>query len=232
MKNVAHKVFHIESDLGRSEHVNKINDYLSEYSSELDTPTIKISNDKSYQKFCKSNPLFNVNPIGYNLDNEQGWRYGEIGIWASNWTAWHNFLNSDKDYLILMEDDIIYTDKFIELLDKYTDQLPDGWDIFHFFSPADQFHKYNSIHNLPDKDVCSAYQDWSCLCYVITKEGARKLIETSSEIRLPLDWHMFRQTHLFNIYTVKPTSEFACDILKTESTFQTKQKRSIINGIL
>jgi GR25 family glycosyltransferase involved in LPS biosynthesis len=228
----SHKVFHIEGDNPRNTAVNSINEYLSSYSSLLNTPTIKISNQEQYNLFLNSNLNFIPDPYGYSLHGEQGWRFGEIGIWASNWTAWNNFLNSDSDYLILIEDDIVYGNNFMELIVEYILQLPEGWEIFHAFSPADQFGKYEDRHNFGAKDVCVAYQDWSNLCYIITKNAAKKMIDNSNKFNLPLDWYMFRQHHLFKTYTVKPTSEFPCTLLPTESTFQTKQKREIINGIL
>jgi len=229
---ILHKIFHIEENNNRSELVNSMNDYLYSYSKVLDTPTIKISNQKEYELFIKDNPSFIPDQNGYSLNGEQGWRYGEIGIWASNWTAWNNFLKSDADYLILMEDDIVYSDRFIDITIDYMKQIPENWDVFHAFSPADQFDKYNSSHDIGANDVCRSYQDWSCLCYVITREGAQKLVDNSKRFNLPLDWYMFRQKNIFNTYTIKPSSEFPCTLFPTESTFQTKQKREILNGIL
>lgn len=227
-----HKIFHSEGDSFRDSAVNSLNEYMYSYSKLLITPTVKISNQEQYDNFIKNNPSFIPNPYGYNLHGEQGWRFGEIGIWASNWTAWHNFLKSDADYLILMEDDITHSIDFMEIIINYMQQLPEDWEIFHAFSPADQFHKYSDRYNFGADDICMAYQDWSCLCYIITKDAAKKMITNSNMFELPLDWYMFRQPHLFKTYTIKPTSEFPCTLLASESTFQNKQKREIINGIL
>jgi GR25 family glycosyltransferase involved in LPS biosynthesis len=227
-----HKVFHIEGNDNRSSLVKSINDYLYSYSKVLHTPTIKISNQEDYEIFIKDNPSFVPDKNGYSLHGEQGWRYGEIGIWASNWKAWHNFLKSDADYLILMEDDIVSSDGFMDILINYIGQLPENWDVFHAFSPADQFGKHTERNNFGADDVCIAYQDWSCLCYVINRAAAQKMIDNSYNFSLPLDWYMFRQQHIFNVYTVKPSSEFPCTLFPTESTFQKTQKREILNGIL
>lgn len=224
----AHKIFHIDSNEERSHHVKSLNDYMTMYSKLLQTPTIKISNKEEYDLFLSNNPTFQPDPYGYSLHGEQGWRFGEIGIWASNWTAWNNFLKTDADYLILMEDDIVENSSFMEIIINYIQQLPENWEAFHAFSPADQFGKYNSTHDIGADDVCVAYQDWSCLCYVITRKAAERMIAYSSNFNLPLDWYMFRQKHIFNVYTIKPSSEFPCTLLPTESTFQTTQKREII----
>lgn len=223
----SHKVFHTDGlDSRRSYLTKQINEYLSIYSQELDTPTIKISNREEYELFISKNEEFVPDIFGYELDGVRGWRWGEIGIWASNWTAWNKFLQTDHDYLILMEDDIVYNEDFIDLIDYYISQLPNGWDAFHAFCPADQFGNYNNIsHDIGAQDVCKSYQDWSNLCYVINKRGANNLLLKSNNFNLPLDWYMFRQTKIFNIYTIKPFSEFPCTLMGLDSTFQTVEER-------
>ena len=187
---------------------------------------------KEYVEFCKENPYFNVDPLGYNLDNIQGWKFGEVGIWASNWKAWNLFMESDYDYLILLEDDIKIYDSFMELLSKYISELPEDWDAFHFFSPADQHYKYSNTMDVSE-NTCHAYQDWSCACYIVSKKGAQQMIDLSNRgIRLPLDWFMFRQQNLLKVYTVKPGASSGCITVEVESTFQEEQKREVLNGIL
>lgn len=224
-----HKVFHTDSiDERRSRLTESINEYLSGDSTVLDTPTFKISNREEYDKFLLENPQFKPDTNGYELDGLRGWKMGEIGIWASNWTAWINFLKSEHDYLILMEDDIIHDENFMPLINYYISQLPESWDVFHAFSPADQFSKYNETHDIGARDICIAYQDWSCLCYVVSRRGARNLLMNSNMFNLPLDWYMFRQQDKFNVYTVKPTSKFPCTLMGLESTFQSNEVREIL----
>jgi GR25 family glycosyltransferase involved in LPS biosynthesis len=193
---------------------------------------MKISSYSDYIKFVEENPDFNVDPMGYNLDNKQGWRYGEVGIWASNWLAWKSFIESEYDYLILMEDDIVLYENFLPELERYMKQLPENFDAFHAFCPSDQNHKYDLSMDFSD-EVCSSYQDWSAACYVVSRSGAQKMIYFASRgIKLPLDWFMFRQKNLLSVYTIKPEAKRICDILMIDSTFQTKEDRKIINGIL
>ena len=223
-----HKVLHLDKDSDREPFVDNINEYLSYYSDILETPTIEISNKDQYLNFTNSNPDFNIDPNGYNLHNEQGWRYGEVGIWASNWTAWKNFLNTDKDYLIMMEDDLQVEDNFMDLLIKYLNELPQEWDIFYYYCPADQFNKYSQSFSTSEH-TSVIYQDWSSACHVISKIGAEKLLSTSSTgINLPLDWHVFRQKNKFKAFTIKPEVEIGCRLTEIESTFQSKQSRQIL----
>jgi GR25 family glycosyltransferase involved in LPS biosynthesis len=230
--NIAYKLFHLPRDHERNKLVENVHSNLLKNIKILDTDTIKISSYDEYINFKEQHPDFNIHPNGYNLDNKQGWRYGEVGIWASNWLAWKNFIQSDYDYLILMEDDIVLYDNFLDNIKKHITELPEQFDAFHAFCPESEDHKYNISLDISE-NICSSYQDWSCACYVINKSGAEKMIElTSKGISLPLDWFMFRQKHALNIYTVKPTIDETCTIVNIQSTFQTKEDRKILNGIL
>jgi GR25 family glycosyltransferase involved in LPS biosynthesis len=230
--NIAYKLFHLSRDHERNKLVENVHSNLLKSIKILDTDTIKISSYDEYMTFKEQYPDFNIDPNGYNLDNKQGWRYGEVGIWASNWLAWKNFIEFDYDYLILMEDDIVLYDNFLDNIKKYITELPEQFDAFHAFYPESEGHKYNTGLDISE-NICSSYQDWSCACYIINKSGAKKMIELASKgIYLPLDWFMFRQKHALNIYTVKPTINEICTIVNVQSTFQTKEDRKILNGIL
>ena len=90
----------------------------------LQTPTVFIKNEEDIKNFILENKDFKFNPEGYNLDSKQGWKFGELGILASNWLAWNNFLKSDYDYLILMEDDLMCNENLPELISKYIEECP------------------------------------------------------------------------------------------------------------
>lgn len=230
--NIAYKLFHLPKDHDRNKLVENAHSKLLKSIKIFDTDTIKISSYDEYLEFKSKYPDFNIDINGYNLDNKQGWRYGEIGIWASNWLAWKTFVDSEYDYLILLEDDIIIYDNFTEQLNKYINSVPSNFDALHIFCPDSELHKYQIGMDVSDF-ICSSYQDWSCACYVINKDGAIKMLtEASRGINLPLDWFMFRQKHIFNIYTLRPQIEKLCTVETIESTFQKKEDRKILNGIL
>jgi GR25 family glycosyltransferase involved in LPS biosynthesis len=224
-----HKVFHLDKDTDRSVYVKDINTYLRDHSKELYTPTIGISSQEEYNNFIIENHDFPIDPLGYNLDNVQGWKYGEIGIWASNFLAYKNFLNTDFDYLILMEDDILFDESYMPRLIDYMSELPEDWDLFSYFVPKDQKIKYQNHHDIERDNVCLSYQDWSMLCYVINKKSASKILNMmQSGFNLPLDWYFYRQTNIFKCYTVKPWVTIGCTLASIESTFQTKENRKVL----
>ena len=136
----AHKVFHLDKDINRTHLYLSMNEYMNKYSTELNSPTISISNQEELNNFYIDNPLVKFYNDGYEFNNEIGWRYGELGIWASNITAYKNFLESGSYYLILMEDDIVYKEGFFDNLVDYLNQLPEDWDVFFTMHHRIKFH--------------------------------------------------------------------------------------------
>ena len=227
---LAYKLFHLPRDSDRNKLVEQAHMRLLSGAKIFDSETYRISNKEDYLNFKSSNEDFIIDPNGYSLNGEQGWKWGEIGIWASNWSSWKQFLDSDYDYLILMEDDIVIYEDFFELLKKYILELPEKWEAFHMFSPEGEYYKYNTSLDISE-NTCIAYQDWSCACYVINKSGVKKMLEHASRgIGLPIDWYMFRQKDIFNVYTIKPSAKTGCTVEAIESTFQNKQKRERIDS--
>lgn len=238
----AHKVFHLDEHIEREELYKSINNYISQYSSELDVPTIKISCKKDLENYYKNSSIRFTNE-GYYEKNIFGWKYGELGIWASNVNAYKKFLETDLDYLILMEDDIVYIDGFFENLILYMSQLPDAWDAFFYYNPShyDDEVCFSPIDTNPlpsvvsglslnNSDICEVYQNWSMLCYIINRRSAKKILDdvTVNPINLPLDHYFLRQRKKYNSYTIAKKSKMYCNIAILESTFQNKQKREVL----
>lgn len=78
---IAYNMFHIDENIERKKNVDLCHKVFSEFDW-LDTPTFKISNNIQLLEFIRKNKDFYFNPEGYSLDGKQGWRYGELGIWA------------------------------------------------------------------------------------------------------------------------------------------------------
>jgi hypothetical protein len=224
--NLCFKVFHIPG-LGASAQIrftlsNLIKNYLSLDFKELESPTIYISNQQQYDEFNKDHGLLNP-----TLD----FKYGELGVWASNLLAMKNFLNTDYDYLMLMEDDINFSAGFTPLLKQYMSELPKDWDLFSYFCHTNQNSRYTG--NLQEGlNIVPAYQDWSMLCYVVNKRGAKKILDSVKEtgITMPIDWYIFRQPDRFKSYTPAPYAKRNPELYETTSTFQHIDERVKINA--
>lgn len=219
-----YEIFHIpgygESHLDRADLFKSLNDYLSTRMDRLDTETILISNESDYFDFNEKHNL---------IKTSREFKWGELGIWASNLLAIKNFLNTDKKYLMLMEDDIYVPDKdaFLYLLEKYMGGLPKDWDIFSYFVHPDQLPRFSQeIHSIPDNlYIVKAYQDWSMLCYVLNRKSAKKMLDTciATGLTMPIDWYIYRQPDIFKSFTPHPLAEIGCKLYDIVSTFQTRE---------
>jgi GR25 family glycosyltransferase involved in LPS biosynthesis len=221
--NICYKIFHIEG-MGESANIRsdlykKSKEYLSMYFNELDTPTIKISNQEEYEDFNKN--YIDMKPAS-------AFKYGEMGIWASNLLALKNFINTEYDYLILMEDDIQIEQYFTEYLGKYMSQLPENWDVFSYFVHPNQFSRFQGDIN--STSVVDAYQDWSMLCWIVNKRSAKKILNNIKieGVTDPIDWHIFRNKDKYNSYTLSPYTIRPVTLYDTQSTFQHLDERIVI----
>lgn len=217
---LCYNIFHIdglgESSSLRKDLSNRVITRLLGNIDRLNTESILINSQESYEKF--KNEVFDLKP---NFE----FKFGEMGVWASNVLALLNFIKSDYDAIMLMEDDIDITPNFYPLLMEYISVLPEDWDVFSYFVHKNQFGRYNGPSN--NTKIVKAYQDWSMLCWIITKDCAKKIIEDISinGISMPIDWYIFRQPDKFNSYTLSPTAERGCELYETSSTFQQIDER-------
>jgi GR25 family glycosyltransferase involved in LPS biosynthesis len=136
-----------------------------------------------------------------------GFKPGELGNFGSHYLAWRYVLENNLDCLLVFEDDAIIHDNF---MDKYTvmmKNVPSDYDIMSVYVDPNQYPRYAQSHYVNDY-VSSGYQDWSTLCYVVSRQGAEKLIKYVKEVGMdhPTDWFVFRKGHqgIFNVYTVPP----------------------------
>lgn len=227
-------IFHVESDdpkmKTRNVLVKRAKDILKNNFDELDTPTKMIKNKEDVKKFYKKENI-SIDPKGFEGN---GWKVGELGIWASNYLAWKNFLDSDYEYLVLMEDDIVLNKNFNEKLSYYISQLPKDWDAFTAFIPETGNVRYNKNNKnlfIDSKDICRVYQSWSCLCYIVSRKGAEKLLEeVKSPVSSPIDHYLFYHKNL-NVYSVKLERSNICDIYPSSSTVQLAKKEDMTGWV-
>lgn len=228
-------VFHTKDEKNhktRSILADNINKVAIKFLDKLETPTIKIVDKEGIIKFLKENKEFKIDPLGWDYSYKtltqeydktlaipKGWTYGHIGIWASNYTAWKNFLKTNYDYLLLFEDDVILHDNFFDLFLKYLDLLPKDWEVFHQYAPDDVI--CNDIKIIDNRyPICLPYQTYSNAVYAVSKRGAKKIVDLceNNDVFISADWFFFKQLDLFNIYTIEPNADMGCSLANLKST--------------
>jgi GR25 family glycosyltransferase involved in LPS biosynthesis len=182
----------------------------------LNSPTMYLNTADKAETFINQTPKFKVNTV-YDFC-KPGETFppssGVIGVWASNYLAYKKFLESDKDVLIIFEDDIVISNNFKTIAEMYIGELMPIWDFFSFFVPDDSLFAYNqSEHDIGEEHICKSYQQWSCAGYAVSRRGAEKAVVDieSRGINCPVDWYIFNfrmkqeeNQMRFNTFTVKP----------------------------
>lgn len=228
--NICFKIFHNEENTPIMEKRNiltkKAISQLEKDFDNFDTPTIMMRNTDDISAFYKKAKI-KIDPKGWL---GEGWKPGELGIWASNYTAWDNFAKSEYDHIILMEDDIQLSKDFSNKLYKYIDELPEDWDVFTVYIPETgnvRYKKGAKDLQIGKDNVCKVYQSWSCLCYVVSKSGAKKMLEdVKKPVSRPIDHYLFYHDDL-KVYAIKYDKPNICNIYRTDSTVQTAAKQDM-----
>lgn len=219
------KIFHDgdEKNKTRNKLVKQATIQLEKNFENLETPTIITRSPEEVKKVYKNIDMI-IQPLGHF---GTGWKPGELGIWASNWFAWKNFLKSKHDYVILMEDDIVLSKDFNEKIIQYINELPDDWDVFTAYIPDTGNIRYEKRKNellIGKENICKVYQSWSCLCYVVSRSGAQKLLkEVRKKIKSPIDHYLF-YNKVFKVYTIKMGKGNICSLYNIESTVQNAER--------
>jgi GR25 family glycosyltransferase involved in LPS biosynthesis len=150
----------------------------------------------------------------FHLDNKDfkiawdGYKPGELGNFASHYSAWVYVIKNNLNSLLVFEDDVKVYDNFIDYYNIIMNNVPSDYDVMSIYVDKNQYPRYKSDDYINDY-ISKGYQDWSTLCYVISRQGAEKLVKYVNEIGMdhPTDWFIFRKGHsgIFNVYTVPPT---------------------------
>lgn len=182
----------------------------------LGSPTMYLNTAEKAQTFIDENSDFKVNTVHDYAQPGETFppSSGVVGVWASNWLAFKKFLDTDKDVLLIFEDDITLSANIQSILNFYMQQLLPTWDFFSFFVPDDSLFAYKEEeHDIYEEHVCRSYQQWSCAGYAVSRRGAEKALKdvATRGITAPIDWYIFNfrmkqeeDQMRFATYTLKP----------------------------
>jgi GR25 family glycosyltransferase involved in LPS biosynthesis len=171
--------------------------------------SLNAKDEAEMSKFKSSYPDFKLGWEGFKL--------GEIGNFGSHYAAWNYVIDNDLDSLLVFEDDSIVHKDFIYKYNLITSNTPSDYDAVSVYVDPNQFDRYNA-NDYVNEYVAKGYQDWSTLCYIVSRQGAKKLVEyvNNNGMDYPTDWFIFRNGHkgLFNVYTVVPEFQSPLEIDK------------------
>lgn len=149
--------------------------------------------------------------------NDFNWKRGVIGCACSHIMMWLELLNSEYDYLLVLEDDATlcdqFSEKFVKLLEEMANGKKEEVDLLYlgfFCYPNDviktKFYKRNSEPRLEKRNKKDLLQEnmGGTFGYLITKSGAFKMIDFIQKhgVFNGIDWVMNKSP--LNIYVSNP----------------------------
>ena len=102
---------------------------------------------------------------------------------------------------LIMEDDLIFNENFVDELTKYIQILPSDWDMV-FLSEGCNIHQPNitpDVHFYKAGPRCAS-------CYLVNNRAAKKIISGFTPISRSIDWHYNVEIERHNLvsYQLEP----------------------------
>ena len=149
---------------------------------------------------------------------------GHFGCFLSHIGVFQKFMESDKPYCLLFEDDAEFkTETFKADVNRHMGNVPDDWDIVLFgFHTADDLHDGKNQNTFLKNDIFHKLEHWTGMqSYLINKKACEKLLEKLVHPEWYLDWAIADLTKEgnFNVYAVfKPiVCQPACYTVKFDN---------------
>lgn len=166
-----------------------------------------LENKEEWSKRCK---WYSPN----TANNSRKLRISEKSLALKHFTALKKIKNMNIDYGLIIEDDAVFCNNFLEKITQKILELPDDWDLYFPNSYKNMFGKGSVSPNLKNiykkKNPSSAYT----ISYLINKKCCDSIISTieKNKIVLPIDWEynwMFKILNL-NVYHNKTDKLIYC----------------------
>lgn len=136
---------------------------------------------------------------------------GEIGVYMSHITLWKQLLQSNHDYYLIIEDDVILS-PHLRHLDDIVGRLPDNWDLVFLgvnkLGCPEDYIEYSTDINCKNQLFKLKRLKSQCMAgafgYIVNKKAAMFLFTNSLPITMPID--VYIQSHIsnINIYSISP----------------------------
>ena len=171
--------------------------------------------------------------VHFSMGRELG--RGEIGCFLSHRKCWEKLLDSDEKYALVMEDDLILSDRSPEFM-LSDDWIPDVCDLIQLFISPNR-KKYVCCND--ECDLVTGDQLWipvsptpvGTLAYIISREAAKVALEESETFNLPVDEFLFVRSFVakqFPCYRLNHTIAKLADIPSEINRSKRRSKTTIL----
>ena len=111
---------------------------------------------------------------------------GEAGCYLSHLRVLSVIANGEDPYAVIAEDDVGFDEEFVRIINKLSQV--DGWDMIKFSNHRNRiFRKMMDITDNVSIGRCLHGPLGSSAAYMVTREGAKKLLEKLTPMSLPYD---------------------------------------------
>lgn len=138
--------------------------------------------------------------------------YGETSVAIKQIIAIKKISESDDDYGLIVEDDIIpYRDNFLDIISQNIKNVPNDWDaIFIGNGCGDNFiqHKLKNSQKINDFIFKPSHPATNCAeAYLLKKNSAKKIYKNILPFQLAFDWELAYQFYELNmnVYWIYPS---------------------------
>ena len=152
---------------------------------------------------------------------------GLIGCGLSHLFIWKDAINKNYKNILVLEDDITFTDNFNEYFLNVINEVPEDYDILYLG------YKDNICN--PPKDcsfnyVYKPYFPLNLHAYIVSSKGLKKLVNLINKIDDHIDWLIARNIDKLNIYASK--KKIVNQIYKNSNNSNLKKFPKIVNSYL
>ena len=125
-------------------------------------------------------------PVVFNLTkrDKRYLKLSEISLLLKHCWCLKDARKKDYESIMILEDDVVFENNFVELFNNYKEQLPKNWDCCWVGSCC-------GIHTITIENinVYPAKTSRCCHCYILSKNGINKILKEIKNINEGIDWY-------------------------------------------
>ena len=161
---------------------------------------LNLQNVEFFSEFDRNSTPDEVIKTYYKGD---GLNAAQICITISHVEIYKKVLENNYKSVLILEDDALFEDNFIEVLNKYMESVPEDYDLL-FLNDGCGLHSKNIVS---DKIWYREYTSRTCCSYIVSNKCCNKLIPTIIPFEHSIDWQINHETSnkALIIYWCEPT---------------------------
>jgi GR25 family glycosyltransferase involved in LPS biosynthesis len=161
---------------------------------------MNITNYEFYEEFSRDSTSENIMKEYFQLENLTP---TQICITIAHINIYKKIINNNFNFCLILEDDALFNDNFINNFNNYLSSCPKDIDIACINNGCN-LHADNII---PDKIWYSVKFTRTCCAYLITNNCCKKIIKTIIPFKKAIDHELNYQIklHNLNVYWTEPT---------------------------